>query len=265
MKTHLVNASGTRSRCRYSSRSSRRVKVFTLPQFMATKQSARCVECSKIAARIAASDLNEQIGDPSAPVRPCSVSGCIERHYGRGFCRRHYRMWRCRVRAVPAGSLTKTGESRVTDGKDPLANRFWRRVKKTDDCWLWVGTGLRNGYGRMIRDGKPLLAHRAAYEIQIGPIPDGMLVCHRCDNRRCVRGDHLFLGTNADNNRDCINKGRRTDLGERNTHAKLTDESVRAMRAMRKAGAAILQLATRFNISTTGAHRVCIKRSWKHV
>jgi hypothetical protein len=101
--------------------------------------------------------------------------------------------------------------------------RFWSKVVKTDRCWLIGGAGYRNGYGRLLvgsrADGsrREILAHRFSWEMLNGPIPDGLHVCHRCDAdypsgdttyRRCVRPDHLFLGTHADNMRDMTVKKR---------------------------------------------------------
>ena len=94
----------------------------------------------------------------------------------------------------------------------PLEDRFWPKVQKSEGCWFWIAGGDGpDGYGR-IREGRAgsrfLLAHRVAWELTYGPIPDGLFVCHHCDNRRCVRPDHLFLGTADDNNKDMQRKGR---------------------------------------------------------
>jgi hypothetical protein len=89
--------------------------------------------------------------------------------------------------------------------------RFWNKVQKTDDCWLWMGHRLARGYGMISmggRKGRPELAHRVAYALTYGPIPEGVDVLHRCDNPPCVRPDHLFLGNQAENMADMRRKGR---------------------------------------------------------
>lgn len=89
--------------------------------------------------------------------------------------------------------------------------RFWSRVKKSDGCWEWTGPrkNSRSHYGAFFpKQGEHWAAHRYAYTLAHGPIPDGLLVCHRCDNPPCVRPDHLFLGTDRANHDDMVSKGR---------------------------------------------------------
>jgi hypothetical protein len=88
---------------------------------------------------------------------------------------------------------------------------FWQRVTKGPGCWVWRGALVRVGspYGRLRWRGKQTLAHRAAWEMTFGEIPNGRYVCHHCDNPQCVRPDHLFLGTARMNVLDSIFKGRR--------------------------------------------------------
>lgn len=75
-------------------------------------------------------------------------------------------------------------------------------------CWIWIGGTRSDGYGQLSISGKTKVAHRVAYELYVGEIPEGMNVCHTCDVKSCVNPNHLFLGTQSDNMYDCVNKGR---------------------------------------------------------
>lgn len=91
----------------------------------------------------------------------------------------------------------------------PLMERFWEKVDMSGDCWVWTGSCSPWGYGQIgVPPNQIARAHRVSWELHHGPIPHGLYVCHHCDNPRCVRPDHLFLGTPSDNTQDMLHKGR---------------------------------------------------------
>lgn len=144
--------------------------------------------------------------------------------------------------------------------------RFENKVRRDlDGCWYWIG-GKRDGYGLFRFEGRCMNAHRFVWEQTVGLIPDGLCVLHTCDHRSCVRPDHLFLGTRADNNADRDRKGRHTALlGEDHGMAKLTEDDVRVIRQKYKAGESAYALAREFGVHHTTAHRAAIGRTWRHV
>jgi hypothetical protein len=111
-------------------------------------------------------------------------------------------------------------------------------------CHLWLRAASEGGYGRFTVGGRRLIAHRVAWELRNGPIPPGMVACHKCDTRICINPDHIFIGTPGDNVRDCVRK-----LRNRKLH--LTPEEVRAIRAMTLRAAHVA-----FGISTGWAYRI---------
>jgi hypothetical protein len=112
-----------------------------------------------------------------------------------------------------------------------LTDAFWSKVDKTGDCWVWQGTKTTRGYGIKIIDHRSFYTHRLVWEVFNGrPIPEGMEICHRCDNPPCCNPEHLFVGTHNDNMQDAINKRRLNNSGENNGRHKLTLTQVKEIK-----------------------------------
>lgn len=153
-----------------------------------------------------------------------------------------------------------------------LEERFWAKVEPTDDgCWLWTGSRFPAGYGRL-RSLAERYAHRCAWMIFNGPIPDGLHVLHHCDNPPCVRPDHLWLGTPLDNMRDRDAKGRgRHDgpikplRGSENGNARLNETSVLEIIRLAEAGVKHTEIARSFGVHPTTVDLIAAGRRWAHL
>lgn len=144
----------------------------------------------------------------------------------------------------------------------PINERFWAKVKKCgpDDCWPWLASRNKDGYGRIGiggHYGTMLLAHRVSWELNIGAIPDGLHVLHRCDNPKCVNPKHLFLGSQTDNMADKAEKGRAG--GERHPSAKL---SLAEVDNIRRASGLHREIASQFGISRQSVSNIKSGKSW---
>ncbi len=164
----------------------------------------------------------------------------------------------------------------VFDAKDVA--RFWRTAGAGDPaaCWIWSGEKQprRGNYGRFYAKGKRYRAHRISYYLANGSLPDGLLICHRCDNPPCCNPGHLFADTQQANIDDCIRKGRfpttrvwhGLNKGERNGNARFTPDLIRMIRAepCDKRGDAIA-LARRLGMTQSTISNIRLRKSWKHV
>ena len=126
--------------------------------------------------------------------------------------------------------------------------RFWQMVDKSGDCWVWTAHKNEHGYGLFSINNQSKRAHRIAYTMAFGEIPEGLVVCHHCDNRRCVRPDHLFLGTKRDNTHDAMKKGRLT--GPRKPAGKIVNDPNAIATILREhdRGASARSIARQFGV-----------------
>lgn len=149
-----------------------------------------------------------------------------------------------------------------------VARRLWSKVDKSqgeEACWLWTSTVSR-GRARFYFQGTSVNAARVAYLLEVGEIPEGMEVCHHCDNMMCLNPKHLFLGTHKENMNDMLAKGRERYLrGEELPNTKLTAEKVREIRKQASEGVPRKELAKRYNVDVSTIHEVVNRKTWKHV
>lgn len=152
------------------------------------------------------------------------------------------------------------------------AQRFWSHVNKNGpvsrpelgECWVWTGSVQKRitgaGYGRFnVGNRTPVGAHRVSYEMAYGVIPQGMFVCHKCDNRICVRPDHLFIGSPLDNQLDAKRKGRLIS-GERHPNAVLTDNEVCEIRKLASGGMRLVDIAPMFHVAPQTISKIVLHK-----
>ena len=147
---------------------------------------------------------------------------------------------------------------------DPCVRRFWSRTVASGECLLWTGARTHNGYGSLVFRGRGARAHRVAWEIANGNPAGAMMVLHACDNRLCVRPEHLSLGSAAQNSADMVAKGRQA-AGERNRHAKLTAGEVRCIRDAVARGEDHDSVASRYMVSRPTVSDIAARKTWRHV
>ena len=165
-----------------------------------------------------------------------------------------------RLREIKFVWIEATEEER----KAHLSRYFERNVIKTDGCWDWKTKSDSRGYVRMsyARNHPRISAHVYSWKINFGEVPTSMYVCHKCDNPRCTKPDHLFLGTAKDNNRDCVKKDRHPK-GERHGMAKLNEELVNKIRQLIKLRIVVPEIARKLKISLHAIYHIKSGKTWK--
>lgn len=182
----------------------------------------------------------------------CMQVDCFKKAKSRGYCAAHYQ--RARV----------TGEI-VVDPEIPVSVRIKAYSKPNPEtgCWEWQRYRKPSGYGTIAFEGKPYYhAHRASYAEFVGPIPDGMWVLHKCDNRPCVNPDHLFLGSMQDNVDD-RNRKKRQARGDQVGTSKLTWPIVRQIKNELAAGQTCREIGKRYSVHKSTIERIRSGESWK--
>lgn len=141
---------------------------------------------------------------------------------------------------------------------------FWSRVAESDGCWEWKGRINKDGYGEFKVNPYQFIASRLSWMLVFGEIPDGMMVCHHCDNRECVSPAHLFLGTALDNEHDKIAKGRaRYVTGPENPQSKLNPDAARAIRDKLAAGHRKSTIAAEHGVSESLIRKINLNLIWR--
>lgn len=151
--------------------------------------------------------------------------------------------------------------------------RFYSKIGTHDadtGCWPWIGPVTRGGYGNFFFMGKQSRASRVSYKIHKGEIPSGMVVCHKCDNPKCVNPDHLFLGSHKDNIADMLLKGRGKKgnpniAGENNKTAKLSVSEIIEIRRLSNEGVSKAEIGRMFGIRDSHVCKIVQRKSWAHV
>jgi hypothetical protein len=146
----------------------------------------------------------------------------------------------------------------------------WDRVGVSggEDCWPWLGSLNKWGYGDCFWNGRRVNASRAAHESAVGPVSTGLVVCHTCDNPACCNQAHLWAGTQAENLADCRAKGRQvyvTGADHHRSTAKLTEEMVREARRLYAAGVSQSEIGRRWGVNSSTISRAVRGKKWAHV
>lgn len=177
----------------------------------------------------------------------CAVANCKNDVIARGLCHKHYKRWQI------------NGHTGITNGKgctDPHERFRFLTKREANGCLEWQGPMGNSGYGQTKWRRVYFSAHKFSWTLHKGAVPDGLFVCHRCNNKRCVDPDHLYLGTQSQNTQDAIASGL-IKTGERHPLSKLTDVQVAEARDSLEPKK---QLAARFGVHTATIYKAMKRR-----
>ena len=191
------------------------------------------------------------------PADICTVFGCYEPKYRKSMCVKHYQ------RHKKTGDVFSE-EHVIQDFTLKEKLLFNVKLDRETRCWEWQGRKDPDGYGTLSVGDFPVRAHRTMYEVVKGPIPDGLLVCHKCDNPSCCNPEHLFLGTTSDNNKDKTLKGR-TPKGEDSAMSILTEKNVIEIKALIKEGLKDQDIGDTYGVTRSAIYRIRCGKNWKHI
>lgn len=211
---------------------------------------------------------------PKGLDRPeCKVRGCKRPHRGHGYCNMHYQRWMKTGEVGPAGR-SRREPSDLDDGRsieDHLIELFLKGIRKLKSgCWVCDNAyAMNTGYTEVkIRRGSNGIfrstTHTLSFRHFKGPIPEGVLVCHRCDNRKCCNPEHLFLGDYSVNQADMASKDR-VAFGDRHYNARLTSEDVLAIYKMHRNGKSQVSIAKCFDVSHGTIYSVTNGKTWRRL
>lgn len=182
----------------------------------------------------------------------CIIDGCERKLKAKGYCDLHY--YRYRVNGNPLTFKERYAVKKIT--KEEF---FWLNIKKTDTCWIWEGNKNKDGYGRINFNSKHQLAHRYAYELLVGCIPENKLICHHCDNPPCCNPEHLFLGTDRQNTDDKLLKKRHKN-GQ-----KLSITSVKEIKKLLNNGLTQKKIGEIYGVTRSAISNIAYGQSWSNI
>jgi len=180
---------------------------------------------------------------------------CDKKIHARGLCKSHYTAELKKGNFY--GNVIYTGHMNIKDRLESLSERITE-----SGCQIWMSPLTNTGYGRISINNKVMLAHRSSYEANIGKIPYGIDVCHKCDNPSCINPNHLFLGTHKENMEDMVMKDRHAYGERKGNQAKVTDEIVMAIRSDNRKQE---EIASDYGITQSNVSRIKNNNRWNHI